>query len=126
MRDTVKKVVTRVKAAQGRLQTVLKNQDWVEDARKFAEREGKEVRKLLAGDVSRVKTFLERERKELEKIQKQIPGEVKKVRDYVQKQGKELEKLLSNVKKASAKEKSKAAGKTGTRKRSPKKAASSG
>src|SRR5438270_13051313 len=102
MNDTVKKVVSRVKAAQERLQILLKNQDWVEDARKFAEREGKEVRKLLAGDVSRVKTFLERERKELEKIQKQIPGEVKKVRDYVQKQGKELEKLLSNVKKASA------------------------
>lgn len=102
METEIKKVVERVKDAQTKLQTLLKSQDWVEEARKYAERQGKEVKKLLSSDLSRVKTFLEREGKSLEKIQKQIPGEVKKIRTFVQGQRKELEKLLTNVRKASA------------------------
>ena len=96
----VKKVVDRAKKAQSKLHTMLQNQDWIEDARKYAEKQGKEVKKLLSSDVSRLKTFLEKERKELERFQKEIPGEVKKLRGFVKTQKKELEKLLKNLRRA--------------------------
>jgi len=131
MNVDLKKVVNRVKSAQVRLQGVLKNnKTWVDDALKYAERQGKEVRKLLTSDVNKVKHFLERERKELEKFQKQIPGEVKKIRKFVDSQKKELEKLLGNVRKVSAAKKggkkvSKKKKSTGaTKKKSSKKASS--
>lgn len=98
----LKKVVGRVKTAQSQLQALVKNQDWVDEARKYAERQGKEVRKILNGDVTKVRAFLEKEKKELEKFQKQVPGEVKKFREFVLGQRKELEKLLANVKKVAS------------------------
>jgi hypothetical protein len=104
----IKKVVTRVKAAQTQLQEVLKSQDWVDEARKYAERQGKEVKKILTDDVGKMKTFLERERKELERIQKQIPGEVDKLRKFIAGQRKEFEKLLTNVRKLNVNGKTKA------------------
>jgi Zn-finger nucleic acid-binding protein len=96
----LKKVVSRVRTAQTTLHSVLKNQKWVEDARKYAEKQSREVRKLLSSDLGKVKTFLERERKDLERFQRQIPGEVKKLRDFVKGQRRELEKLLKNVRAA--------------------------
>ncbi len=99
MNAEIKKVVTRVKEAQVQLQSLVKSQDWVEEARKYAERQGKEVKKLFAPDVEKMKSFLERERKELERFQKQIPGEVKKLKKFVNLQKKEFEKLLVNVRK---------------------------
>jgi hypothetical protein len=102
MNAEIKKVVGRVKAAQAQLQTLLKDKTWIDEAKKYADRQGKEVKKLLAGDVSKVKTFIERERKELERFQKQIPGEVQKLRKFVDGQRKELEKLLKNVRKVKA------------------------
>jgi hypothetical protein len=93
----IKKVVLKVKKAQGQLHTLMQSQNWVDEARKYAERQGKEVKKLFAPDVQKMKKFLERERKELEKLQKQIPGEVKKLRHFVNLQKKEFEKLLVNV-----------------------------
>ncbi|MBY0470807.1 hypothetical protein K2X30_06515 [bacterium] len=116
MRDVnaeLKKVVDRVKTAQGRLQGVLKDRTWVEEARKYADKQKKEVQKLLSGDVHMVKTFIEKERQELEKFQKQIPGEIKKFKKFVDTQKKELEKLLTNVRKTGLKA---AKTKTGTRK----------
>lgn len=114
MNSEIKKVVGRVKEAQKKLQTMINGQDWVEDARKYAERQGKEVKKLITADANKVKTFLERERKELERFQKQIPGEVKKFRTFVLSQRKEIEKLLANVRKANgngaAKSKKRASG----------------
>ena len=97
MNGELKKVVNRVKTAQESLQAVLKNQKWMEDARRYAERQGKEVKKLLSSDLGKVRTFIERERKELDRFQRQIPGEVKKLRAFVEGQRKELEKLLKNV-----------------------------
>ena len=97
MNADIKKVVSRVKEAQQTLQTYLKKQDWVEEARKYAEKQGKEVRKLFGGDLSKVKTFLERERRELEKFQKQLPNEVKKLRTFVKGQRQELQRLLVRV-----------------------------
>src|SRR4051794_10404618 len=102
MNSEIKKVVNRVKEAQVQLQTLVKSQDWVEEARKYAERQGKEVKKLFGPDVEKMKTFLERERKELERFQKQIPGEVKKFRKFVDGQKKEFEKLLVQVRSLSA------------------------
>ncbi len=97
----IQKVVTRVKEAQVQLQSLIKSHDWIEEARKYAERQGKEVKKLFGPDVEKMKVFLEKERKELEKFQKQIPGEVKKFRKFVNLQKKEFEKLLTNVRKMS-------------------------
>jgi dsDNA-specific endonuclease/ATPase MutS2 len=97
MNTEINKVVSKVKEAQGQLQNLINSHDWVEEARKYAERQGKEVKKILTSDVSKVKSFLEKERKELERFQKQIPGEVKKLRKFVNTQKKEFEKLLANV-----------------------------
>ncbi len=99
MNAEIKKVVNRVKEAQNQLQSLIKGQDWVEEARKYAERQGKEVKKLFAPDVEKMKSFLERERKELERFQKQIPGEVKKLKKFLNMQKKEFEKLLVSVRK---------------------------
>ncbi len=101
MNSEINKVVSKVKEAQGQLQKMINSHDWVEEARKYAERQGKEVKKILTSDVSKVKSFLEKERKELERFQKQIPGEVKKLRKFVSIQKKEFEKLLANVVKIS-------------------------
>jgi hypothetical protein len=98
--DDLKKIVGRVKATQTQLQAILKDKTWVEEARRYAERQGKEVKKLLAADMGKVRIFLERERRELERFQRQIPGEVKKFRQFVDGQRKELEKLLVNVRNA--------------------------
>ena len=105
MNSEIKKVVERVKEAQVQLQGLVKSHDWVEEARKYAERQGKEVKKLFAPDVEKMKSFLEREKKELERFQKQIPSEVKKFKKFVNMQKKEFEKLLSNVRKMSSQNK---------------------
>lgn len=129
MNTDLKKIVSRVKDAQKKLQTVLKNQDWMEEARHYAEKQGNEVKKLLSSDLGKVKTFLERERKELERFQKQIPGEVKKFRTLLMRQRKDLEKMLSSLgtmakKKAGAKKKGSSKAKAGsTRKKSSRAAA---
>ncbi|MEK6706583.1 MAG: hypothetical protein AABZ06_12435 [Bdellovibrionota bacterium] len=100
MNTELKKVVSRVKMAQEKLQGIMKNQGWVEDAKKYAERQGREVKKLFTADVEKVKTFLLRERKYLDKIQKHIPGEVRKFGVFVKTQKKEFERLLTGLRKA--------------------------
>ena len=110
MKTDLKKVVNKVKAAQGRLQTALQDRTWIEDARKFADQQRKDVSDLLSSDIGKVRKFLETERKGLEALQKQIPGEVKKFRKFVDRQKKDLEKLLKTVgKKSKAKGKKKPA-----------------
>ncbi len=91
----IKKVVSKVKDA-------IQNQGWIDDARHYAERQGKEVKKLFSADLDRVKDFLEREKVELSRLQKQLPGEVRKIKKFVISQRKELEKLVARVRKASA------------------------
>jgi hypothetical protein len=104
MNAELKKIVGRVKDAQQQLQGLVQDQTWVEEARKYAERQGKEVKKLITSDVKKVRTFLEKERKELERFQKQIPSEVKKLRKFVDGQRKELEKLIATTRKVGLKE----------------------
>ena len=76
--NEVKKIISRAKKVQGKLQEVLKNQDWVEEAKKYADKQKKEVKKLLNTDTAKLKAFLERERKHLERLQNQLPGEIAK------------------------------------------------
>ena len=122
MNTELKRLVDRVKDAQGKLQKIMKDQDWIEEARKYAEKQSTEVKKLFSSDIGKVKTFIERERKELERFQKQIPGEVKRFKTLLTKQRAEFEKILSNLSKTSAKG-TKSAGRarkkasTGTRKK---------
>ena len=47
MNADLKKIVGRVKDAQQQLQSLVQDQAWVEEARKYAERQGKEVKKLI-------------------------------------------------------------------------------
>jgi antitoxin component HigA of HigAB toxin-antitoxin module len=122
MNADLKKIVSRVKTAQARLQNVLNNQDWpgyMDEARKYAEKQGSEVKKLLSSDLGKVKTFIERERKELERFQKQIPGEVKKFKKLMTQQRKELEKMLGSLGALNGKKR-----KTGIKKGTAKKASS--
>ncbi|MBI2711836.1 MAG: hypothetical protein HYX41_03075 [Bdellovibrio sp.] len=116
----IKKVVGRVKEAQAQLETLVKSHDWVAEARHYAERQGKEVKKLFGPDVEKIRVFLEHERKELERIQKQIPGEVKKFRKFMDMQKKEFERLLVNLRKLpknGAKKKAKSSKSKGTTKK---------
>jgi hypothetical protein len=103
MNSEINKVVSKVKEAQGQLQTMINSHDWVEEARKYTKRQGKELKKILTSDVSKVKSFLEKERKELERFQKQIPGEVKKLRQFVNIQKKEQHRLKSQAQQVQSK-----------------------
>jgi uncharacterized protein YceH (UPF0502 family) len=118
MNSEVKKVVRSAKDAQKKLQTILKDQDWMEEARRYAEQQGKEVKKLFAGDVEKVKKFLEKERSSLEKFQKDLPSEVKKLKGFMNSQKKDLEKLLKNLRRASKTGKLKTTKKRTTQKKS--------
>lgn len=64
----------------------------------FAGKQSKEVRKMITTDLNKVKAFLEKERKELEKIQKNIPQEFKKLRKFVDGQKKEIRKMMKQIK----------------------------
>lgn len=99
MNTELKRMMNRIKDAQKRLQKIVKDQDWVGEARRYAEKQSVEVKKLFSTDMDKVKIFLERERKELEKFQKQIPSEVKKFRELLMAQRIEFEKLIRNLSK---------------------------
>jgi hypothetical protein len=120
----VKKVVGQLKTAQKKFQQVINNKNLVEDLRGYAEKQGKELKKLLSADVSKVKTFIERERKELDKLQKQLPGELQKIGKFLGDQRKEFEKV---IKQASRQVAAKKGGKTASKKKAaaPKKKATS-
>ncbi len=99
MNSDIKKVLDRVKQAQSQVQTLVKDRAWVASAKKYAERQSKEVKKIINSDVAKVKTFLNREKKELERLQKKIPGEVDKIKTFVESQKQELQTLLVMAKK---------------------------
>jgi hypothetical protein len=77
------------------------------------------VKKLLSSDLGKVKSFIERERKELERFQKQIPGEVKKFKKLITQQRKDLEKVLGSLGALNGKKR-----KSGSKKGTAKKASS--
>lgn len=96
--EMVKKLVDQVKDAQKKFHTALKTGTLFEDARKYAEAQGVEVKKLLTTDVKKIKTFLEKERQELDRFQRKIPGEIRKISRYIRTQKKELDSLLKVIK----------------------------
>lgn len=94
----VQKVVTRVKSAQKQFQSLLTQRERViTEVRKYADERGKEVKKIMNDDIKKVKAFIARERKELEKLQKRLPDEIAKVKGYVDSQKKELEGLWKRI-----------------------------
>ena len=95
----MKKVLGRMKQAQSQLETIIKDSKWVDDAKKVAKKSGKEVQKRIQSDVTRVKTFLEKEAKELEKIQTRLPAELKKLQGFIKGQRKEFTVLMKNLRK---------------------------
>ncbi len=111
MNAEVKKMVDRVKTAQSKIQSLVRNPHWLKDARKYAEKQSREVKKLLTADAAKVRSFIETERKNLEKFQKQIPTEVKKLRTLALAQRKELEKLLKSLSQKPSSTKKKASSK---------------
>ena len=79
----LKKVMARVKSVHSEIKGLLKQTKWVDEARKNAKSQGREVMEMFAGDIDRVRGFLERERRELERFHKQLPEEVEKFRKFV-------------------------------------------
>jgi len=116
-KSDLNRILNQLKSAQKHFQGVIQNKTWIEDARKYAETQGKEIKKLISSDLSRVKAFINKEKKSLEKFQKQIPGELKKVQKYIGVQKKEFEKLLKNVNKKTASKKVKTKSKKVTTKK---------
>jgi DNA mismatch repair ATPase MutS len=98
-KTNAKKILDRVKKARSQLEILLKDRTWIDEAKKVAEKQGKEVKKIIDSDVAKLRGFLEKERSELEKLQAQIPGEVARIKKFVSGQKKELSKLLTTVKK---------------------------
>lgn len=122
VKKELKKIVKQLKTAQEQFHGLIKDRTWIEDARKYAESQGKEIKKLISGDLGKVRAFIDKERKELDRFQKQIPAEIQKFKAYVGDQRKELEKLLKSVRKASSatgagKKKTVRKAATGTRKK---------
>lgn len=101
MKSEMKNVVNRVKSAQSRLQDLLSSQDWRDEARKYAEKQSKELKKLITADAGHLLQFIERQRNELERFQRQLPSEIRKLRTFIGGQRKELEKILANLRKMS-------------------------
>jgi uncharacterized membrane protein YqiK len=101
MNPEMKKIVGRMKVAQTKLQSrvdeLMTNQDWLDEAKKYAERAGTDVKKLISSDVTKVKTFVDRQRKELERVQKQLPAEVKRFQKLLNQQRTELEKMIRKI-----------------------------
>lgn len=107
----VKKVIGRLKAARGQFEQLVKTQAWVDEARKFAEKQQREVKKLLNTDLHRVRAFIEKEKAGLNKLQQKLPTEVARVRKFVSLQRKDLEKMLKGLRKAKKTRANGAAGK---------------
>lgn len=103
LNEEMRKLVSQLRSAQDRFQSAVKNGSVLEEARKVAERQKKDVRKLLGKDFDRVMNFIEKERKELDRLQKRLPGEVAKLKKYVQNSRQEFERILKRAKKTAKK-----------------------
>lgn len=109
----IKKILGQVKAKQAQFQALLNQRAaWVDEAKKYATQQRKEVKKILRADLGIVKEFVEKERKGFEDLQKRLPSEVKKLKKFADQQRKELEKLLGRLGQLGKKAGKKAASKT--------------
>ncbi len=103
----LKKVVRQIKKTQGHIQDLLKEKQWLEEARKYAESQGKEVKRILRTDLGKVKTFVAKERadiaefqKRFNRMQKDLPGELGKLKRYMRTQRAEAERFVRRLRKA--------------------------
>lgn len=96
-----KKVMEQLRTAQSQIQSMIKNKDLVEEAKKFANQQGAEVKKLVEGDIKKIKRFIDKKKPEIKKLQKTIPAEVKKLQTFVNTQKSEIEKLLKKARRLS-------------------------
>src|SRR5689334_8001530 len=92
-------LMKQLKMAQKQVQEMLKTKDIVNQAKKYANTQSAEVRKVLASDAKVVKAFLEKEKCELSEFQKQINTDVKKLSAFVLSQRKDFEKLIRDLSK---------------------------
>jgi Glu-tRNA(Gln) amidotransferase subunit E-like FAD-binding protein len=93
----MKKLMDRLKKVQAQVQNLIQDQAWVDQAKKYAERQGRELKKLITSDAAKIKQFLERERKEIERFQKNIPAEVAKLKKFLVSQKKEFESVIKTL-----------------------------
>jgi hypothetical protein len=93
-----KDVVGQLKTKQKQLQHLV-SKDTLKEAKKYAETSSKELKNMLKNntDVKKVKSFIEKEAKEIHKLQKAIPTELAKFSKFVETQKKEFEKILKSV-----------------------------
>jgi archaellum component FlaC len=96
MKADMKRWVEKFKGAQKQINALVKD-NWVDEAKRFAERQGKEVRKLIEADLHKVKTFVEREKRDLEKLQEQIPAELNRWKKLLESQKQDLSSLLGRA-----------------------------
>lgn len=101
----LKKVFQQIKRTKGQIQGMIKDGSLLEEAKKYAETQGKEVKKLIRGDLTKVRGFLEKEKKELkqfqtklDKLQKNLPSEIRKLRAYMDGQLIEAERFVRKMK----------------------------
>lgn len=77
--------------------STIKNQIEGQRAKIKATLSGLSTRKFLDKDVAKVRAFIVKERKEIERLQKQIPVELKKFKKFVDGQKKELRKMMQTL-----------------------------
>jgi len=82
---------------------MINRKELLKEAQNFADRQRREFKKIIKTDAARLKTYLEKERREIQKLQTRLPGEIKKIRQYAETQRRELDKLIKKVKTASKK-----------------------
>ncbi len=67
------------------------------EAKRFADQQSQDVSEKIHADLTKVRDFVRREKKELMKLKtlrKQIPAEIKKLKKFVDQQRKEFEKIV--------------------------------
>ena len=100
VKSEIRRVAKSLKDAQAHFEKALASSNWVTDAKKYADKQRRQIDRLSRANVKKVKTFAEEQKKELNRILNRVPGEVQKVRRYVTSQKKDLERLVANVRKA--------------------------
>ena len=95
----VQKLVKQLKKAKSNFQAYIQKNDILDDAKKYADKQGKELKKILKSDANKVKAFIEKEKATLDQFSKQLPNEVEKLKKFILSQRTELEKALNTIKK---------------------------
>jgi hypothetical protein len=97
MNKDVKKVLEQVKASQAKLLEMISENDWVSEARSYAHRQSKELKKVFSEDVKKVQGFLEQEKKSFAQISSKLPKNIKNLFVFLEEQKKEFSLLLSQL-----------------------------